>query len=191
GKFFLTLFDGCMEYSYEIIQTLIEIGQVGLGYERMRFSIGGLKSVDYRYRELKDLRVDKGLMKNLDPFQIDNIKGVAADLPSLSMKLEFMSDVDLSRSQKKVKNEELFGILYRRIRDRMQALYVIYLDEELPIEMKGLSDKSRAVIMTSENKNCYEFKGKISFFRYLFLLGSYLNVGRRCAFGNGVYRIIF
>lgn len=190
GEFILTLFDGCINYTYEILQTLNDIGKMGLGYEKMNFNISELKSVDYKYKELQDLKLNIELQRSLQPVEMEIIKKEAFNMPSLSMRLEFISNFDLMRSKNKIAKEELFGTLYKRIRDRLKALYVIYLDEELPEDMKGLSDKGRGVIITSEQNNTFEFKGKVSFFRYLFLLGSYFNIGRRCAFGKGAYRII-
>ncbi|MCX7944413.1 MAG: hypothetical protein N2746_07900 [Deltaproteobacteria bacterium] len=185
--FILTTFSGCSTFVYEIMQTLIYIGEVGLGSERMKFKVDGFESLDERLNKVTNLKFDKSLSQSVNKIDIDSVKRVANDMPSFSMKLRFISDFDLVRGKGIVSLNNLFPTLYRRLRDRLKALYVVYLDEDLPQELKGLSEKAKDVINISKNDKVLQFKGKLSHFNLLFLLGSFFNVGRQCAFGKGAY----
>lgn len=190
GEFLLSMFGGCKDYLFEILQTLSKIGEIGLGHEKMKFEIGEIETLDAEMKKVRCMKIEKGMSECLEKIAFETIDKTASTFPLMNMKIEFCSDFDLFRTKKAVNKTELFPTLYKRIRDRLRALFVIYLDEDIPLQMKGLSNKTKDVINVSINKNIYEFKGTLSYFRFLFLLGSYFNIGRRCAFGKGSYKII-
>ncbi len=190
GEFILSMFGGCSIYVYEILQTLVFIGEAGLGHEKMKFAIGEIESLDPTFKKVSSIKLDSQIFEKINPIKLETVGEIASLLPSLNMKIKFISEYDLMRSKRDIGRNELFSTLYKRIRDRMKALYVLYLDEELSNDLKGLNDKTKDVVNVSVSPDILEFKGKVSYFRYLFLLGSYFNIGRRCAFGKGAYRII-
>ncbi len=190
GEFILSMFGRCSIFIYDIIQTLKRIGEMGLGHEKMKFEIGELESLGADLKKTGVLKEGVKMSEHINNISLETIADMASDLPSLSMKFGFDSDFDLMRSNRDLKRNELFPVLYKRVRDRLKALYVLYLDEELPPELKGLSDRASDIINISDKSDILEFKGNLSPFRYLFLMGSYFNVGRRCAFGKGSYRLI-
>ncbi len=191
GEFNLSLFGRCSDYLFEIIQTLILIGDMGLGQEKMKYKIESLYLMGVDLNIIKELGFKREELIGIKGSDIERIKEISQSMPSLNMKIKMESDFDLVRSKRDIQRDEIFSMLYRRIRDRMKALFVIYLDEELPEELKGLSVKTRDIINLSNTSDIFEFKGNLSHFRFLFLLGSYFNIGRRCAFGKGAYKIIY
>ncbi len=187
--FSLSLFGQASNYAYEILDILSDIGEMGLGRELFRFDLVELYARGLSFENISEIENNKKGFNSLPNFSIEDIKEMADNLPNLNMRIEILSDLDLDRSGKSIKKNELFTTLYKRIRDRLKALYVIYLDKDLPVEMKGLKSRSEDIINTVYTENILEFKGYISAFRFQFLLGSYLNIGRRCAFGKGVFRV--
>lgn len=190
GEFILSTFNGCSRYLFEILEVLIMIGEMGLGKERMRFKIKDLEEVDANLKRISFLQYKADISEEIHKIDLESLKEISLNMPSLTMKIKINSDLDLLRSGRGIKESEMFSTLYRRIRDRMRALYVLYLDEDLPSDLKGLADKAEEVINISNKKDILEFKGNLSHFRYLFLLGFFFNVGRRCAFGKGSFSII-
>lgn|GEM_PF-1826894 len=188
--FSLCLFAKSRNFTYDIMETLSEIGDMGLGRERFKFKLTDISNADLNFNSTNPINYSHKDLDSLSMFEIDEIKRISQGMPSLNLRIRFQSDFDLFRSNKRFKGERIFSTFYRRIRDRIRALYEIYLDEDLPMEIKGLSDRCEGVIERETERNTFEFKGSISPFKFPFLLGVYLNMGRRCAFGKGSYKII-
>lgn len=189
ADFSLSLFGDAASYAYEILDVISEIGEKGLGREQFRFDLVQLFSRGLYFENISEIENSRTGLSSLHRFDIEEIMRISRDMPNLSMRIEVLSNLDLARSGRYIRRKELFSTLYRRIRDRLKALYVIYLNTELPVEMKGLSGRSEDIINTVYREDLLEFKGSISTFRLQFLLGSYFNIGRQCAFGKGVYRV--
>lgn len=188
--FSLCLFGRCINFTSDILQTISEIGDMGLGRERFRYEVSDLSSADLSLDSTSSIDLKHIDIENLSSYDIAEVKALSQNMSSLNLKINLLSDFDLFRSNRQSKGDRVFQTFYRRIRDRLRALYEIYLNEDLPMEIKGLSEKSEDIIERQTGENVFEFKGSIAAFRFAFLLGSYFNIGRRCAFGKGSYRII-
>ncbi len=200
--FSLILFGKAVGYLPYIIYTFIELGKIGIGKKRTKFT---LKEV----RDFKDNLIYDSIsetMRNIDSSFCCEIKEFNKTISTL--KLTFLTPTRIKYNGHYTDNPE-FHIIIRALLRRISALLYFYCDQELKVDFKYLILKSKNVkIIKNETKwvdwERYSsrqntkmklggfigevvYEGEFKDFLGLLQIGEYTHIGKNCTFGLGKY----
>jgi hypothetical protein len=217
-SFRMILVGGLIQWLPYIIVPFSELGRIGIGNERTRFTFERLvcrNLKDEQGREIYstvDNLVRPGEITSLTYEDMENAgKGASEQLkitfltPTL-----LMYNPDGKKGASKPVRVPEFHVVVKRLRDRINRLATAYCGTELQVDYKEMGRKAEEVKISSvqgewqgksrktrdgDRQNLSGFVGSVTyegdFEEYLPLLrlGEYLHVGKNAAFGNGWYRI--
>jgi len=217
-SFDMVLIGDRMNYLSYLIVTLIELGKVGIGLNRGRFTIRDI-------RILKDgasepiYESDKGLVRNIHkPVTGNELIEYAKGMNPNRVTLSFLTPTRIrynptgEKGKSNVVRVPEFHHIIRRLRDRVNALSATYCGGSMDADFKGMAERAMTVKAREVNLRWVErkrrsrtqetihdqsgftgsitFEGDLSEFLPLILLGEYIHVGEDAVFGNGWYQLV-
>jgi len=203
-SFGLVLVGRAIEYLPYFLYTFGELGRIGLGKGRGRFSLKRAWAVGPEGEEV----VYEGEMFRRPSFRSSS---EVATLPGLTeVSLSFLTPTRIKYSERLVLDLE-FHILVRSLLRRISLLSYFHCGRELKLDFRGLIDRARDVETAERDLRWYDwerysgrqkvrmklggFVGRVSFrgeleeFWPLLVLGQEVHVGKGTSFGLGWYRI--
>jgi len=216
-RFGMILIGDRIGYLPYVIVPIMELGRVGIGLNRGRFSLRCIESVkEERSTPIYDSSTN--MVRNIG----ENITGEelmekAAALDGGSVTLTFLTPARIKynptgeKGGSTIVRSPEFHHIIRRLRDRVNALSLTYCGRPIDADFKGLAERAAKVKTKTSGLRWIEirrksrtqgvmhdqsgFVGSITFegdlreFLPLILAGEYVHVGEDAVFGNGWYRV--
>jgi len=183
------------------------LGERGIGVGRGRFEISKVEALDARGQR-------ETIMTEGDPMVKVPEKTLtlsdAPPAPSGPLRLDFLTPVLLKRENQWA--QPTFGVLMRRLRDRIHSLSYFYCGEVLEMDFQSFGEKADQVRSHFECLHWVEetryskhrdlrhtlkgwmgrvrYEGEIRDFWPFLWLGQYVHVGKAAVFGQGWYRVV-
>jgi hypothetical protein len=207
--FDLVVVGKAQEYLPYFIVTFEELGRQGIGTGRGRYRMDRLEALNTkgRWSDVYDAG-DRMVRPPGETLTFAALAGSDMD-DTKSLCLEFLTPVLLKEKGQWVK--PAFGVLVKRLRDRINALSYFYCGEPMEMDFKAFGNQAEAIRTVTDGlkwveENRYSrhrglkhvlkgYVGKISFegeigpFMPILKLGEFLHVGKATAFGQGWYKI--
>ncbi|MEW6163034.1 MAG: CRISPR system precrRNA processing endoribonuclease RAMP protein Cas6 [Nitrospirota bacterium] len=216
--FEMVLIGDRIDYLPYVIVTINELGKVGIGLDRGKFILGGISLIKNGISE-SIYDPESNTVKNIHKIITGNeLLECAGKLNPNRITLQFLTPtrIKYNPTGEKGKSEVVrvpqFHHLIRRLRDRINALSIIYCGSPIDVDFRGIAERAMAIKTKELNLRWIELKrksktqpiqhdqsgfmGSITFegdlreFLPLILLGEYVHVGEDAVFGNGWYRIL-
>jgi hypothetical protein len=217
-SFEMVLIGDRINYLPYVIVTLIELGKVGMGLNRGRFNLSHIQVLkNGSFEEIFDS--SEGTVQNVfNVIQGNELMEIASKVNTNTLTIDFLTPTRVrynptgERGMSRVVKQLEFHHLLRRLRDRANALSIVYCGGPIETDFKGIAELAMEVKTKASNLRWIEakrksrtqsvlhdqsgFSGTITFegdlkeFMPLLLLGEYIHVGEDAVFGNGWYRIV-
>lgn len=201
-----------------VVVPLKELGRAGIGPGRGRFRLAAVTCHNPLSGEQADLYSERtGSFRNscLSVTWAD-VARRAETLDPRRLTLDFLTPTRLTTGSRPgqparpVRRPE-FGVLLRRLRDRVNALSTFYCGGPLDIDFRGLGERAEAVRLVRDETRWVEasrrsragysqdmagfvgratYEGDLREFLPLIAWGELLHVGKGSVFGQGWYRIV-
>jgi len=176
-----------------MVATFRRMGFRGCGTEDLYFSVESCASLDSRFRPVSD-EVDPAKSESLvglHPIGVEEALSDAPQGPMGRISVHFITPPLLKDTQQG--DVPKFKLLVRRLRDRLRVIGTIYCGAEPDLKMKGLAmeagDIKTASVRRSSARTSVLYEGPLVNFVPLLKLGTFFNVGRSCAYGQGRFEI--
>lgn len=205
-EFDLTLIGRAIDYLPYFIVTFKELGSIGLGRGRGKYSLEGVRS------EGKEIYSSKGEILKGAGERIDH-QGILKEVSSYSrdrLSIDFITPTRMKFNKRYVSIPE-FHVLIRSLLARISSLSYFHCGEELSLDFKGMIEKAKGVKIEEDEIKWVDweryssrqdarmnlggivgkatYKGDLEKFLPLIALGRYVHVGKGATFGLGRYKI--
>lgn len=216
--FEMVLIGDRVNYLPYVIVTLIELGKVGMGLNRGKFTLNQIQVIKNGTSEDIFDPADNTVRNVFNTIRGNEILEIAGKMKSDRLTIDFLTPARIrynptgERGMSRVVRQPEFHHILRRLRDRVNALSSAYCGGPVEVDFKGIAERAMGVKTIVSNLHWLErkrksrsqpvlhdqsgFIGKITFegdlkeFLPLLLLGEYIHVGEDAVFGNGWYRIV-
>lgn len=204
----LTVVGRAFELLPHFAATLMRLGEEGIGRKGVRFGVESIHALDRDGlpRDEVYCRGGGGLKPVSIALTADGLRQ-SGDERAKRVAVRFLTPT-LLRSQGKAQNEPSFGVLLRRLRDRISAFTTTFADEPLDIDARGLGERADTIATvhadcsrigwtrtSARTRHRHSIEGIVGQIIYEgdalpeFLpwlrLGEVLHVGKHASFGNG------
>jgi len=176
-----------------IVATFRRMGFRGCGTENLFFDVVSCASLDSRFRQVSDAfdPSESESLTGLHPISVEEAISDAPVRPLGRITVNFITPPMLKDTQQG--DVPKFKLLVRRLRDRLRVIGSIYCGAEPDLKMKGLAMEAGDIITASVRRSSIrtsvQYEGPLLNFIPLLKLGTFFNVGRSCAYGQGRYEI--
>lgn len=188
--------------------TLRRLGEVGMGRQRARFKVESIHAVDAGDVPREEIwRDGASVVRPRGVPMTANDLTRPGDTEARRLRVRYRTPTSL-RANGVPQERPSFGVLLRRIRDRVSALAVFYGDGPLDIDIEGIARKADGITTiaavfrraswrrtSARTKQKHPIEGVIGEAVYegeglgelmpLLRLGEVLHVGKHASFGNG------
>jgi len=205
--FDLVVVGRAQEYLPYFIVTFEELGRQGIGAGRGRYRMNKLEALGSKGQWSGVYDADDRMVRPPDgSLTIEELVGSGIKETG-NIGIEFLTPVLLKENGRWVKPD--FGVLMKRLRDRVNALSYFYCGESMDMDFRAFGERAEAVRTVEDGlqwaeENRYArhrglkhvlkgyvgevgFEGEIVPFAPLLRLGEFLHVGKATAFGQGWY----
>lgn len=215
--FEMVLIGDRINYFPYVIVTIIELGKVGTGLNRGRFTMSDIGIIKNGVSESiydPESNTVKNIHKIITGSELLECTG-KIDRHRITLNFLTPTRIKYNPTGEKGRSEVVrvpeFHHIIRRLRDRINALSVTYCGSPISVDFKGTAERAMAVKTREVNLRWVEvkrksktqpiqhdqsgFMGRITYegdlreFLPLLVLGEYVHVGEDAVFGNGWYRI--
>ena len=187
------------------------VGDEGIGPARGRFHVEEIAAIDARGDRLEVFSADDSTLRPAAPpvRATDLVRD--GDDARRSIAIRFVTPTELKHEGRVVASPR-FGVIARRLRDRLNALSSFFADGPLDLDFSAIGDRADTVDLvrdetkvvsvprrsgrTGERHDVGGFVGRATYegdaiagLMPLLRMGELLHVGRHAAFGNGRYVI--
>ncbi len=199
-----TLVGKARKFFPHLILALEGMAKTGLGRRRVPLVLSSVREEGSGKILYEDGRI-------LQPSLVPPPESIQTELNE--MEVRFLTPVELKFSRRFVRAEELeFHIVLRNLLRRISLVSYFHADTPLEVDFKEVIKKSQEVKVTSKDLEevrfkrrssrtgqtyplrgivgSVRFKGNLRPFFELFLLGSYLNIGKKTSFGFGAMKVL-
>jgi hypothetical protein len=197
-----------------------ELGRVGIGRTRTRYRLERIVTRSANNGRSSELyRADDNLVRADQMIRIglqDLLREVSA-LEGERRTIRFLTPTILRHNpegrpgKSRPQRVPAFHVLVKRLRDRVNRLATCYCNEELDLDFRAFGEQAEAVQTESVRGRWLDrtrktrqkkpqdlggfigeitYKGEVTRFLPLLVLGQYLHVGKNAVFGNGWYEVV-
>ncbi|MBU1754056.1 CRISPR system precrRNA processing endoribonuclease RAMP protein Cas6 [bacterium] len=204
-EFGFTLIGKAIEYLPYFIVTFKELGSIGLGKGRGRYSLEGM-SIDG-----DEIYSSDGILRETQKrINEDEIIAEAGTYPKDRLTIEFITPTRMKYNERCINLPE-FHVLIRSLLSRISSLSYFHCHEELSLDYKGIIERAERVKIKENQTEWYDWEryssrqdtkmnlggivGKVTYqgnmeeFLPLIALGSYVHAGKGATFGLGKYEV--
>ena len=192
------------------IVTFEELGRKGIGVGRRKYRMSKLETLDSigGWFEIYDAG-DRMVRPPEQSLTLGDLAGDGIE-DTHNIRIEFLTPVLLKAGGQWAKPD--FGVLMKRLRDRINALSFFYCGEPIDMDFRTFGDRAEKVRTVKDGlrwveENRYSrhrglkhvlkgyvgeaaFEGEIGPFMPWLRLGEFVHVGKATAFGQGWYRMV-
>jgi hypothetical protein len=223
-SFDLVLVGKIKDYLPYFIVTFKELSQAGLGRGRAAVELAGVEHVGYDGALVPVYTRENNLVQppakvilwaelcdllNSNNGSINSPQDGAGNITRIT--LRFLTPTLLKADGVQTR-QPFFGVIAKRLRDRINALSYFYCGKGLDIDFKAFGEQAEKVKTVSDSTRWVEssrysrrrevthdlsgfvgevtFEGELEMFLPYLKLGEYLHVGKNAVFGNGWYEIV-
>jgi len=190
GQYDVVLAGRAIPYLADIVNAVDFIGRTGLGRERARFTVASCVALDAAFGP-RGGEVTSGSPKKLldhPPLGLDAMVGEVTLASMKMVSLRFVTPPLLRPGNPDLKPK--FGLLARRLRDRIRVVGMLHCGGAPDIDLRGLASKADAVGLSVGDGDVLTYTGALRDFIPLLRIGHYLNVGEWCGYGQGWYEVL-
>jgi hypothetical protein len=192
--FDVTLVGSAAQAVGQVVEAFVQMGLSGYGRERTVFKVISLVALD-GHGNGKGATVEAGSVSRLRKVSALGIREMVGDVAfsqfkECSIRFETLPLLKPGNAWSAPQP----GLLIRRLRDRIKVLGLSYCGGEPDLKLKGLAAEAehvRAEYSRVEHGSVsLKLSGPLRDFIPILKIGSFLNVGRGCAFGQGWYGVL-
>jgi hypothetical protein len=214
-SFDLVLVGKIKDYLPYFIVTFKELSQAGLGRDRAPVELAGVDYMGHDGASVPVYRRENNLVQ--PPADAISWADLCASYNSNNgsgkvtrITLRFLTPTLLKADGLQARRP-VFGIIAKRLRDRINALSYFYCGQGLDIDFKDFGEQAEKITTVADSTRWVEssryarrrevthdlsgfvgevtFEGELEMFLPYLKLGEYLHVGKNAVFGNGWYEI--
>lgn len=215
-SFDLVLVGKIKDYLAYFIVTFKELSQAGFGRNRSPVELAGVEHVAHDGTSVVVYTRENNLVQPpTKAISWSELCGSSASTNGAGrvtrITLRFLTPTLLKADGVQARRPS-FGVIAKRLRDRINALSYFYCSKGLDIDFKDLGERAEKVRTVSDSTRWVEssrysrrrevthdlsgfvgevsFEGELEMFLPYLKLGEYLHVGKNAVFGNGWYEIV-
>ncbi|MBI5527968.1 MAG: hypothetical protein HY897_16680 [Deltaproteobacteria bacterium] len=193
ARFDLVLAGDAILHTPAMIEAFALLGRAGYGRERLRFRVASVRALDASFSP-RSAPVDPSDLRPLastQPLRTADVIGTVSAAAMKTASIRFVTP-PLLRPGKPIERVP-FGLMARRVRDRIRIVGLVHCGGEPEIDLRGVAVRADAVTLAprprGSGSDVIEYFGPLHDLVPMLRLGAVLNIGEWCAYGQGWYDV--